>query len=163
MAKTITDSTWTNRIMSTYATLGAVVDIALKFPDKKCLSLIKTVKQLFMYIVLCSDVAFIICLQSSEFLTTKLDEYVDAIPNDYNKQSDDASNKENWENAISTIIALGNAGVPSTIPSLQKAIKEKKLQSDGRVSAVYALRGAGFRTPDMVSCILNVPVKQHTG
>ena len=93
-------------------------------------------------------------LQSVDFLVTKTD--ITKLPLDYNllKDYDNPEEERNttyYDSVIHAIKALGNAGVPkNAYLTLVELIKDKRLQTEGRVSAIKALELIGRRIPRRV-------------
>ena len=73
------------------------------------------------------------------------------MPNTFSFTTEpETADKRNWEHAVHAIKSLGNAGSPRSIPALMAALKEKKLLTVGRSSAVHALKRIAKRSPNQV-------------
>jgi hypothetical protein len=83
-------------------------------------------------------------LQSIQYLVDKLTVQILLLPEDATL---DQLHQTVWEQAVTAIKALGNAGALSSISKLEKAIKMKKLRIEGRIAAVYALQRISKKDP----------------
>lgn len=75
---------------------------------------------------------------------------MDKIPDNFDLLKDTPENKlivKYWERVVHTIKAFGNSGVTKTIKAVEKVLEQKKLQTEARTSAVYALKRVTRRNP----------------
>jgi hypothetical protein len=119
--------------------LGGVINKALEMPDYWCVNNVK---------------------QAIDFLTEKVQTNLDNLPLNFDPINETFRTNlpqpglvQMWENVIHAIKALGNAGTPQTIHLLSELVNDRRLQTEGRAAAVYALKYASRRTPFMVRSI----------
>lgn len=88
-------------------------------------------------------------LQAIEYLLGKIEATINELPAGYNpsENPDHAQYKTHWEQALHAIKALGNAGVPRSIPKLENCIEEKRLLIEGRTAAINALQRLAKKSP----------------
>jgi hypothetical protein len=93
---------------------------------------------------------------ATRFLVSKLNESINMIPTNFDLQNDTEDNKpvkKYWERVVHTIKALGNSGVKKTIKAVLRVLREKKLLTEARTAAVYALKRVIRRNPFQVQDI----------
>jgi hypothetical protein len=90
--------------------------------------------------------------KAANFLTRNLNESLKNLPGHFNVQRDEPYRKY-YDDAVHTIKALGNAGLPSTLNALKSSFENKALQIEGRAVAVYALQSMAQRVPTKVQDI----------
>ena len=98
-----------------------------------------------------------------EFLTTQLTDSLGKLPQNFDlQQADDYYMKfmtvngmsrklrYYYDDAMHSVKALGNAGVPETLETLKSAMKDPRLQIEGRAAAIYAMQSMAQRIPEEV-------------
>jgi hypothetical protein len=87
-----------------------------------------------------------------QYLDSKIKRHVKELPSDYNplENADHEKYKDNWEQAVYAIKALGNAKISQSIGRLKDCAKQKNLLVEGQTAAIVGLKGISSKKPSEV-------------